>query len=128
MTIRILRLGTPRHPDEGPRLGTVRRPPRGVPKTEFATGNWYDVWYPNLAPSPETMKLGQTAETPAQWQAFCKQYRREMQTPDGRHTLALLATLSRTANFSVGCYCEDENHCHRSILRELLLEAGAEVA
>lgn len=127
MAIRIVRLGAPRLEGEGTRIGTVRRPPRGVPKAEFASGNWYDVWYPNLAPSVETMKLGQSAETPAQWRAFEKQYRAEMKTPDNSHTLALLATLSRQSNFSVGCYCEQESHCHRSILRHLLTEAGADI-
>jgi len=106
----------------------VRRPPRGVPKTEFASQNWYDVWFPNLAPSPATMKLGQTANTPAQWAAFTKKYRAEMATPDKSHTIALLAALSHQSNFSVGCYCENEAHCHRSVLRELLIEKGANLA
>lgn len=125
MPIRIVRLGTPRAKDEGTRIGTVRRPPRGVPKTEFATQNWYDVWFPNLAPSVETMKLGQEAKTPAQWTAFAKKYRAEMATPDNSHALEVLATLSHQSNFSVGCYCESEEHCHRSVLRELLAEKGA---
>lgn len=125
MPIRIVRLGTPRAQDEGTRIGTVRRPPRGVPKSEFASQNWYDVWFPNLAPSVETMKLGQEATTPAQWAAFAKKYRAEMATPDNSHALELLATLSQQSNFSVGCYCEDEAHCHRSVLRELLAEKGA---
>jgi uncharacterized protein YeaO (DUF488 family) len=128
MAVRIVRLGTDRRPDEGPRIGTVRRPPRGVPKTEFASGNWYDVWYPVLAPSPDTVKAGQSAETPAQWAAFAKKYRAEMAAPDAAHTLRLLATLSHGANFSVGCYCEDEAHCHRSVLRALLAENGARIA
>lgn len=127
MSVRIVRLGTPRIKGEGTRIGTVRRPPRGVPKSEFANQNWYDVWFPNLAPSAETMKLGQAAETPAQWAAFTKKYRAEMAKPEARHDLALLATLSHIADFSVGCYCEDENRCHRSILRELLVDAGAKV-
>ena len=127
MAIRVVRLGSDRTADEGIRLGTVRRPPRGVPKSEFASGNWYDVWYPNLAPGVDTMKLGQAADTPAQWTAFTRQYRREMATPENTHTLALLAALSQQSNFSVGCYCEDEAHCHRSVLRELLLEHGAKV-
>lgn len=127
MAIRIVRLGSPRHEDEGLRIGTVRRPPRGVPKTEFARGNWYDVWYPNLSPSVETMKLGQAAETPAQWRAFEKQYRAEMKAPDNSRTLDMLAALSRQSHFSVGCYCEDESHCHRAILRQLLDEAGADI-
>lgn len=125
MPIRIVRLGTPRAKDEGTRIGTVRRPPRSVPKTEFASQNWYDVWFPNLAPSVETMKLGQEAKTPAQWAAFAKKYRAEMATPDNSHALELLATLSHQSNFSVGCYCENEEHCHRSVLRELLAEKGA---
>ncbi len=127
MTVRIVRLGSPRTEDEGTRIGTVRRPPRGVPKAEFASGNWYDVWYPNLAPSLETMKLGQAAASPEQWRIFEKQYKSEMSTPDASRTIALLATLSRQSNFSVGCYCEDEAHCHRSILRHLLEQAGADV-
>jgi uncharacterized protein YeaO (DUF488 family) len=127
MGIRIVRLGTDRARDEGTRIGTVRRPPRGVPKVEFASQNWYDVWYPNLAPSAETMKEGQQADTEAQWNAFVRRYRSEMKQPDAARTIELLAQLSRHANFSVGCYCQDESHCHRSILRELLLESGAEV-
>ena len=127
MSVRVIRLGTPRFPNEGTRIGTVRRPPRGVPKTEFASQNWYDVWFPNLAPSVETMKLGQAAARPKEWTAFAKKYRAEMATPDAAHALQLLATLSHTANFSVGCYCEDENHCHRSVLRELLIEHGAKI-
>ena len=127
MTVRIVRLGSARAADEGTRIGTVRRPPRGVPKTEFASQNWYDVWFPNLAPSIETMKLGQAATTPAQWAAFAKKYRAEMATPDSSHAIELLAVLSRHANFSVGCYCEDEAHCHRTVLRALLIEKGAKV-
>ena len=125
MPIRIVRLGSPRLPDEGTRIGTVRRPPRGVPKSEFAARNWYDVWFPNLAPSLETMKLAQAAETPAQWTAFAKKYRAEMAAPEHTHAIKLLATLSHQSNFSVGCYCENETHCHRSILRALLAEEGA---
>ncbi|MBT0959600.1 DUF488 domain-containing protein [Denitromonas iodatirespirans] len=125
MGVRVVRLGSARAADEGTRIGTVRRPPRGVPKAEFASQNWYDVWFPNLAPSLETMKLGQAAKTPAEWAAFIKKYRAEMSTPESRHAIALLATLSHQSNFSVGCYCEDEAHCHRSVLRELLAEAGA---
>ena len=127
MSIRIVRLGSPRVAREGLRIGTVRRPPRGVPKSEFASQNWYDVWFPNLAPSLETMKLGFAAETPAQWARFIKRYRAEMAAPDNRHALELLAALSHQSNFSVGCYCEDEAHCHRSVLRQLLVELGAEV-
>ena len=103
----------------------MRRPPRGVPKDRFATDNWYDVWFPNLAPSLETMKMAQRARTDAEWKAFTRKYRAEMKTPERQHDLQLLATLSHTTDFSVGCYCEDENHCHRSILRELLTEHGA---
>jgi uncharacterized protein YeaO (DUF488 family) len=105
----------------------VRRPPRGVPKTQFAAQNWYDVWYPNLAPSAETVKLGQNAETAARWRAFARKYRSEMATADNSRTIELLAALSHHSNFSVGCYCEDESRCHRSVLRELLVEAGAQV-
>jgi uncharacterized protein YeaO (DUF488 family) len=128
MSVRIVRLGSPRTRGEGTRIGTVRRPPRGVPKSEFAKQNWYDVWFPNLAPSAETMKLGQGAKTPRDWATFTKKYRAEMARPEAKHALALLATLSHSADFSVGCYCEDENHCHRSILKELLIEAGARLA
>lgn len=127
MVVRVVRLGSPRAPDEGTRLGTVRRPPRGVPKSEFASGNWYDVWFPNLAPAPETVKLGQSATTPAQWSAFRKRYRAEMAAPDTAHVIELLAALSHQSNFSVGCYCEDEERCHRSVLRALLVERGASV-
>lgn len=125
MVVRVVRLGSPRAEGEGLRIGTVRRPPRGVPKSEFASQNWYDVWFPNLAPSVETMKLGQQAKTPAQWTTFVRKYRAEMATPENSHAIALLAALSLRSNFSVGCYCEDEKHCHRSTLRELLAAAGA---
>lgn len=128
MVIRVVRLGSDRVAGEGTRIGTVRRPPRGVPKAAFASGNWYDVWFPNLAPSLDTMKLGQEARTPAQWLGFTRKYRAEMATPDSSHAIALLAALSHQTDFSVGCYCEDEAHCHRSVLRELLLEKGAKVA
>lgn len=127
MAIRIVRLGTPRAMDEGLRIGTVRRPPRGVPKSKFASQNWYDVWFPNLAPSIPTMKLGLTAETPAQRNRFVKKYRAEMATPENAHAIELLAALSHHTNYSVGCYCENEAHCHRSILRELLTQQGAKV-
>ena len=125
MVVRVVRLGTPRAADEGLRIGTVRRPPRGVPKSEFASQDWYDVWYPNLAPSVETMKLAQQAETPAQWAAFVRKYRAEMAEPDASRSIELLAALSRHGNFSVGCYCEDEARCHRSLLRALLADKGA---
>ena len=125
MAVRIVRLGSPRAEGEGTRIGTVRRPPRGVPKTEFASQNWYDVWYPNLSPSVETMKLGQSASNAAQWQAFAKKFRSEMRAPENSRTIELLAALSHHSNFSVGCYCEDETRCHRSVLRGLLAVAGA---
>ncbi len=128
MTVRIIRLGSQRHENEGTRIGTVRRPPRGIPKAEFARQNWYDVWFPTLAPSVETMKLGQQATTPAQWAVFLKKFRSEMSSPEANHALGLLAALSHNSNFSVGCYCEDEAHCHRSVLRALLAEKGAAIA
>lgn len=128
MAVRVVRLGTPRAKGEGLRIGTVRRPPRGVPKEKFASENWYDVWFPNLAPSLETMKQAQAAETPAQWNAFVRKYRAEMAAPENSHAIALLAALSQHTDFSVGCYCEDESHCHRSILRELLTTQGAKFA
>jgi uncharacterized protein YeaO (DUF488 family) len=128
MAVRIVRLGTKRADGEGVRIGTVRRPPRGVPKVEFASKDWYDVWYPNLAPTVETMKLGQDAQSEKDWTTFAKKYRIEMSTPEASHSLELLATLSKTSNFSVGCYCETEARCHRSILRTLLEDKGAEIA
>jgi uncharacterized protein YeaO (DUF488 family) len=127
MAIRVVRLGTARARDEGVRIGTVRRPPRGVAKSQFASRNWYDVWFPNLAPSVATLKLGQAATTPAKWSAFVRKYRAEMAAPGNAHAIALLAALSHQGNFSVGCYCEDESRCHRSVLRELLAAAGARI-
>lgn len=127
MSIRIVRLGSPRYENEGLRIGTVRRPPRGVPRSQFSAQNWYDVWYPNLSPSPETVKLGLGTQTPAQWRAFVRKYKREMAAPENARTIELLAALSKHTNFSVGCYCEDEARCHRSVLRELLKEAGADI-
>jgi uncharacterized protein YeaO (DUF488 family) len=127
MTVRIVRLGTDRVAGEGLRIGTVRRPPRGVSKSEYSSGNWYDVWFPNLAPSPETIKLAQHAETEREWAAFMRKYRVEMSTPDNGRTLDLLAALSHQADFSVGCYCAEESRCHRSVLRSLLAERGAKV-
>lgn len=127
MSVRVLRLGSDRIEGEGLRIGTVRRPPRGVPKADFASQNWYDVWFPNLAPSTETMKIGKNAKTDREWRAFAKKYRAEMATPENSRVLDLLAALSRHTNFSVGCYCEDETLCHRSVLRELLIEKGATV-
>ena len=128
MSVRVVRLGSPRAADEGTRIGTVRRPPRGVPKEKFASENWYDVWFPNLAPSVATMQLGLSAKTPQDWARFVRKYKAEMVEPAAKHDLALLATLSHTSNFSVGCYCADESRCHRSILRELLLANGATMA
>ncbi len=125
MTIRIVRLGTDRAKDEGLRIGTVRRPPRGVAKSEFSTGNWYDVWLPNLSPSPELMKLGQAVNSDKEWSAFAKKFRKEMAEPEQSRVLDLLAGLSHSTNMSVGCYCEDESRCHRSVLRALLVERGA---
>lgn len=125
MSVRIVRLGSARVSGEGLRIGTVRRPPRGVPKAQFAAQDWYDVWYPNLAPSEATMKLGRSAVTDKEWRAFARKYRAEMATPENRRSIELLAALSRQTNFSVGCYCEDESRCHRSLLRELLAESGA---
>jgi uncharacterized protein YeaO (DUF488 family) len=125
--ISIVRLGTPRLAHEGLRIGTVRRPPRGVPASRFASDDWYDVWYPVLAPSVETMKLAQAARTGREWAAFVKRFRHEMAEPAASRTLDLLAALSRTAVFAVGCYCEDEAHCHRSVLRELLAQRGAKI-
>ncbi len=127
MAIRIVRLGSARSPHEGIRIGTVRRPPRGVPKSEFATGNWYDVWLPNLAPAAETIKLWRAEPTAKEWRAFTRRYRSEMAQPDASRLLDVLAALSHDSNFSAGCYCEDESHCHRSILRQLLVDRGADV-
>jgi uncharacterized protein YeaO (DUF488 family) len=127
MAIRIVRLGSARKPREGLRLGTVRRPPRGVPKAKFASCNWYDAWFPTLAPSAATLKLGRSAHTAAGWKRFARRYRAEMRQPAASHAIALLAALSRQSDFSVGCYCEDESRCHRSILRELLTSQGAHV-
>lgn len=125
MPISIVRLGTPRLAGEGLRIGTVRRPPRGVPAARFAKDDWYDVWFPNLAPSVETMKLGREAGSEREWKAFARAYRAEMAEPEASRALDLLAALSHQASFSVGCYCEDEARCHRSLLRALLAERGA---
>jgi uncharacterized protein YeaO (DUF488 family) len=127
MAIRIVRLGTARTPGEGLRIGTVRRPPRGVPKAQFASGNWYDVWLPLLAPSEATVKLGLSAQTDREFATFARRYRAEMAAPEASRVLDLLAALSRSAHFSVGCYCADESRCHRSVLRALLGERGADV-
>jgi uncharacterized protein YeaO (DUF488 family) len=137
MAVRIVRLGTPRAAGEGTRLGTVRRPPRGVPRKDFARLDWYDVWFPLLAPTVSTMKLGLASQSrergtaraaDRQWTAFVRKYRAEMRAPAARQALDALAALSRHANFSVGCYCEDEARCHRSLLRALLAERGANIA
>ena len=128
MTVHIVRLGSPRLRGEGLRIGTVRRPPRGVPKSRHASEDWYDVWFPELAPSAEAVKLGQGATAERQWLAFARKYRAEMASPDKRRTLDLLAALSHRSDFSVGCYCAEESRCHRSILRALLEERGAKVA
>ncbi len=128
MSVRIVRLGTKRAEDEGVRLGTVRRPPRGVPRKDFARLDWYDVWFPVLAPSVATMKAGLAAGGARQWARFSRSYRAEMKAPAASQSLDVLAALSQRANFSVGCYCEDESRCHRSLLRQLLVERGAKVA
>jgi uncharacterized protein YeaO (DUF488 family) len=128
MSVRVVRLGSARAGGEGLRIGTVRRPPRGVPKAKFASENWYDVWLPELAPSEATVKLGQKAESQAQWNAFARRYASEMQAPSASRMLDVLAALSRSADFSVGCYCEDEARCHRSVLRRLLKARGAKLA
>ncbi|MCL2872847.1 MAG: DUF488 family protein [Betaproteobacteria bacterium] len=132
MTIRIVRLGSPRVPHEGVRIGTVRRPPRGVPKARFAADDWYDVWYPNLSPSPELMKLAlsthaqpDSAQSRKDWALFTRLFRKEMAEADTARTLDVLAALSQGADFSIGCYCEGEARCHRSVLRALLAERGA---
>lgn len=128
MPVRIVRLGSPRAEGEGLRIGTVRRPPRGVPKSEYASRDLYDVWLPEAAPSEELLKQGQAAADEKDWRTFVRRYRAEMKQPAQGHLLDLLASLSKTANFSVGCYCADEQRCHRSVLRELLAERGAEVS
>jgi uncharacterized protein YeaO (DUF488 family) len=125
MAIRIVRLGSPRSAEEGVRIGTVRRPPRGVPKTEFAKKDWYDVWFPVLAPSAELMS--DIHSDRISWKAFAKRYLAEMKEPDASHTLDLLAALSHGSNLAVGCYCDDEAHCHRSLLRQLLGDRGAKI-
>lgn len=127
MSVRVVRLGTPRAANEGLRIGTVRRPPRGVPKERFAADHWYDVWLPLLAPSAELVKFGQAAETDAQWAQFQKKYRAEMAASEPAQAITLLAALSKSASFSVGCYCEHEARCHRSVLRSRLEAAGADV-
>jgi len=127
MAVRIVRLGADRVPGEGLRVGTVRRPPRGVAKSQYSSKNFYDVWLPALAPSAETVELARRAQTARDWTRFMRKYRAEMATPEHRSTLDLLAALSHQTAFSVGCYCADESRCHRSVLRALLVERGAEV-
>src|SRR5687768_14302903 len=127
MAIRVVRLGSDRIPGEGMRLGTVRRPPRGVPKAEFAKRNFYDVWFPTLSPSAETLKLGQNAANDRAWAGFIKRFRSEMKKPEASAALNLLAAMSHHVDFSIGCYCEDESRCHRSVLRELLADRGAKL-
>jgi uncharacterized protein YeaO (DUF488 family) len=127
MAVRIVRLGTTRLAGEGLRIGTVRFPPRGVPKSEYASRDLYDVWLPNVAPTAELIKQGRAAETGRDWSSFVRKYRAEMSDPDKSRILDLLAALSHGTNFSVGCYCENEAGCHRSILRELLVERGAKL-
>ena len=125
MAIRVVQLGSSRAPNEGPRLGTVRRPPRGVPKSEHASRNFYDVWMPDLAPSDKLVKQALAAASAREWNAFVRWYRAEMKQPAASRLLRLLAVLSQDADFSVGCYCADEARCHRSVLRSLLKEHGA---
>ena len=128
MAIRIVRLGAPRSKGEGLRVGTVRRPPRGVPKTEFASRDFYDVWLPDLAPSEKLVAMAQQSDDAKTWKTFERRYRAEMKRPEAARLLTLLAALSGGTAMSVGCYCEDESHCHRSILRELLREHGASLS
>jgi len=128
VTLRIVRLGSARHPGEGLRIGTVRRPPRGVPKSAYSKENWYDVWLPELAPSAPLVKVALAAQSDREWAAFVRRYRAEMAVPERARLLDLLAALSQSANLSVGCYCEDESRCHRSVLRTLLEEHGAKLA
>lgn len=125
--IRIVRLGSPRAPDEGLRIGTVRRPPRGVPKADYARLDFYDVWLPNLSPTPELVKEAQGADNEQAWAAFRRKFRGEMGTPDASKVLDLLAALSHQTNLAIGCYCEDESRCHRSVLEELLRERDADI-
>lgn len=128
MPIRVVRLGSGRTRGEGLRIGTVRRPPRGVPKSEFAARDFYDVWLPNLAPSEALVKAALGAKNDGAWRDFVRRYRGELKRPDALRVLDLLAALSRSADFSVGCYCEDEDRCHRSVLRQVLRERGALLA
>jgi uncharacterized protein YeaO (DUF488 family) len=125
--IRIVQLGSPRKPDEGVRIGTVRRPPRGVAKSDFARLDYYDVWFPNLSPSAELVQEALHAPDDRAWAAFVRKFKREMSAPDRTRELDVLAAISHHANMAVGCYCEDEARCHRSVLRQLLIDRGAEV-
>lgn len=128
MAIFIVQLGSPRKPNEGLRIGTVRRPPRGVPKSDFAKLDYYDVWFPNLSPTPELVQEALAAKDERAWKAFSRKFRHEMSAPDRSRELDVLAALSHHTNLSVGCYCKDENRCHRSVLRELLAERNASIA
>jgi uncharacterized protein YeaO (DUF488 family) len=127
MSIRIVRLGSPRASGEGLRIGTVRRPPRGVRKEDYAARNIYDVWFPNLSPGEALLKKAQAAGDEKSWRAFTRSFRLEMKSPEASRDLDLLAALSHHTNFSVGCYCENEARCHRSVLRELLSQRGADI-
>ncbi|MBS0212484.1 MAG: DUF488 family protein [Proteobacteria bacterium] len=127
MPIRVVRLGTPRTHGEGLRVGTVRKPPRGVPKAQFASRDFYDVWFPTVAPSQETMDIAHAAQSPADWARFFRSYRKEMARPDAAHAIGLLAAMSQRMDFAVGCYCENPAHCHRSALRDLLAAQGATI-
>jgi uncharacterized protein YeaO (DUF488 family) len=127
MSIFIVQLGSPRKPSQGPRLGTVRRPPRGVPKSDFARLDYYDVWFPNLSPSAGLVHGALHAADDRAWAAFRRKFRHEMSAPDRSRELDVLAAISHHTNLSLGCYCENESHCHRSLLRELLTERGADV-
>jgi uncharacterized protein YeaO (DUF488 family) len=127
MAVTIVRLGTPRHRDEGLRIGTVRRPPRGVPKARYAKEDWFDVWLPNLAPSLPLMHRARAANDPTEWRGFRRRFEAELKTPEASHLLDLLAALSHVSQFSVGCYCEDEERCHRSVLRSELAKRGARI-
>jgi uncharacterized protein YeaO (DUF488 family) len=129
MTLRVVRLGDPRKRGEGPRLGTVRRPPRGVKKTEYASRDFYDLWFPELAPSPKLFSWARAKPwTDARWAHYARRYRNEMKQPPAKRTIDVLSRLSHQANFSVGCYCADESRCHRSVLKQLLRESGAKLA
>jgi len=128
MSVRFVRLGTPRAATEGTRIGAVRRPPRGVRKQDYASADWFDVWYPDLAPGAPLVAKALAADSPAAWRSFARAFRAEMAAPAPRRTIELLAALSARADFSLGCYCADENRCHRSVLRELFAEAGADIA